>query len=170
MERKAYTREFRGTAVRLALRPNVSVEKVANASPVGGSGAVAELFQFTEQHISLHVQNVPDDGEFPGDSVCKDYLQTAADEVIRLQALRVRHDHRSGVSGAVGAGRRWLSDEAAGLDGRDGGRIGCTPSGCGEFLEAFRGWRSRTRFDPRLRTGSPFGLEGKGDSFWLLRA
>jgi hypothetical protein len=40
---------------------------------------MAELFQSTKQNISLHVQNVLDEGELPADSVVKEYLTTAAD-------------------------------------------------------------------------------------------
>jgi hypothetical protein len=40
---------------------------------------MAELFQSTKQNISLHVQNVLEEGELPEDSVVKDYLTTAAD-------------------------------------------------------------------------------------------
>ncbi len=40
---------------------------------------MAELFQSTKQNISLHVQNVLDEGELPEDSVVKEYLTTAAD-------------------------------------------------------------------------------------------
>lgn len=40
---------------------------------------MAELFQSTKQNISLHIQNVLDEGELPEDSVVKEYLTTAAD-------------------------------------------------------------------------------------------
>lgn len=40
---------------------------------------MAELFQTTKQNISLHVQNVLEDRELPGESVVKEYLTTAAD-------------------------------------------------------------------------------------------
>jgi hypothetical protein len=40
---------------------------------------MADLFQSTKQNISLHVQNVLEDGELPEESVVKEYLTTAAD-------------------------------------------------------------------------------------------
>ncbi len=40
---------------------------------------MAELFRSTKQNISLHVQNVLDEGELPEGSVVKEYLTTAAD-------------------------------------------------------------------------------------------
>jgi hypothetical protein len=40
---------------------------------------MAELFQSTKQNISLHVQNVLEEGELPEESVVKEYLTTAAD-------------------------------------------------------------------------------------------
>ena len=40
---------------------------------------MAELFQSTKQNISLHVQNVLDEGELSDGSVVKEYLTTAAD-------------------------------------------------------------------------------------------
>jgi hypothetical protein len=40
---------------------------------------MAELFQTTKQNVSLHIQNIFDEGELAEDSVVKDYLTTAAD-------------------------------------------------------------------------------------------
>ncbi|MFA6045867.1 MAG: RhuM family protein, partial [Phycisphaerales bacterium] len=40
---------------------------------------MAELFQTTRANITIHIGNVLEEGELPEDSVCKDYLQTAAD-------------------------------------------------------------------------------------------
>ena len=40
---------------------------------------MAELFQTTKQNVSLHIQNIFDEGELRQDSVVKDYLTTAAD-------------------------------------------------------------------------------------------
>jgi len=39
---------------------------------------MAELFQTTNQNISLHVKNIFDEGELEAGSVVKDYLTTAA--------------------------------------------------------------------------------------------
>jgi|SRR5690625_1478542 len=40
---------------------------------------MAELFQSTKQNISLHINNIFDEGELDPDSVVKEYLTTAAD-------------------------------------------------------------------------------------------
>lgn len=40
---------------------------------------MADLFQTSKQNISLHIQNIYDDGELAPDSVVKEYLTTAAD-------------------------------------------------------------------------------------------
>ncbi|MBC8470915.1 MAG: virulence RhuM family protein [Planctomycetes bacterium] len=40
---------------------------------------LAELYQTTKQNISLHIQNIYDEGELSEDSVVKEYLTTAAD-------------------------------------------------------------------------------------------
>ena len=40
---------------------------------------LAELYQTTKQNISLHIQNVYEEGELQEDSVVKEYLTTAAD-------------------------------------------------------------------------------------------
>ncbi len=40
---------------------------------------MAELFQTTKQNISLHLQNVFEEGELNQVSVVKDFLTTAAD-------------------------------------------------------------------------------------------
>jgi hypothetical protein len=40
---------------------------------------MAELFQTTKQNVSLHIQNIFDEGELRQDSVVKDYLTTADD-------------------------------------------------------------------------------------------
>lgn len=40
---------------------------------------MAELFQTTRANITIHIGNVLSEGELPEDSVCKDYLHTAAD-------------------------------------------------------------------------------------------
>src|SRR5688572_27748428 len=40
---------------------------------------IAELFQTTKQNVSLHLQNVFEDGELTKDAVVKEYLTTAAD-------------------------------------------------------------------------------------------
>jgi hypothetical protein len=40
---------------------------------------MGELFQTTRANITIHIGNVLSDGELPENSVCKDYLQTAAD-------------------------------------------------------------------------------------------
>jgi len=40
---------------------------------------MAELFQSTKQNVSLHIQNVLEEGELPADRVVKEYLTTAAD-------------------------------------------------------------------------------------------
>ncbi|HEY1718383.1 MAG TPA: virulence RhuM family protein [Verrucomicrobiae bacterium] len=40
---------------------------------------MAELFQTTKQNVSLHIQNIFEEGELAEDSVVKDYLTTAAD-------------------------------------------------------------------------------------------
>lgn len=40
---------------------------------------MAELFQTTKQNISLHLQNVFEEGELSENSVVKDFLTTAAD-------------------------------------------------------------------------------------------
>ena len=40
---------------------------------------LAELYQTTKQNISLHIQNIYDEGELAEDSVVKEYLTTAAD-------------------------------------------------------------------------------------------
>lgn len=40
---------------------------------------MAELFQTTRANITIHIGNVLDDGELTEESVCKDYLHTAAD-------------------------------------------------------------------------------------------
>lgn len=40
---------------------------------------MAELFQSTKQNISLHINNIFDEGELEPDSVVKEYLTTAAD-------------------------------------------------------------------------------------------
>lgn len=42
-------------------------------------GQMAELFQTTKQNISLHIQNIFDEGELEEISVVKEYLTTAAD-------------------------------------------------------------------------------------------
>jgi len=41
--------------------------------------ALAELFQTTKQNISLHLQNIFDEGELQRESVVKEYLTTATD-------------------------------------------------------------------------------------------
>jgi hypothetical protein len=41
--------------------------------------ALAQLYQTTKQNISLHIQNIYEEGELSEDSVVKDYLTTAAD-------------------------------------------------------------------------------------------
>lgn len=38
-------------------------------------GAMAELYQTSPQNITLHLQNIYDDGELPESSTCKEYLQ-----------------------------------------------------------------------------------------------
>lgn len=40
---------------------------------------MAELFQTTKQNISLHLQNIFEDGELSQNSVVKDFLTTATD-------------------------------------------------------------------------------------------
>ncbi len=40
---------------------------------------LAQLYQTTKQNISLHIQNIYDEGELVRDSVVKEYLTTAAD-------------------------------------------------------------------------------------------
>ena len=40
---------------------------------------LAELFATTKQNISLHIQNILEEGELDADSVVKDYLTTASD-------------------------------------------------------------------------------------------
>ncbi len=40
---------------------------------------MAELFQTTRANVTIHIGNVLEEGELPEDSVCKEYLQTAAD-------------------------------------------------------------------------------------------
>ncbi len=40
---------------------------------------MAELFQTTKQNISLHLQNIFEEGELSENSVVKDFLTTAAD-------------------------------------------------------------------------------------------
>lgn len=40
---------------------------------------MAELFQTTRANITIHIGNVLEEGELPGEAVCKEYLQTAAD-------------------------------------------------------------------------------------------
>ena len=40
---------------------------------------LAELYQTTKQNISLHIQNIYDEGELDENSVVKEYLTTAAD-------------------------------------------------------------------------------------------
>jgi len=40
---------------------------------------MAELFQTTKQNVSLHIQNIFEEGELAEDSVVKDYLTTASD-------------------------------------------------------------------------------------------
>ena len=40
---------------------------------------MAELFQTTRANVTIHIGNVLAEGELPEDSVCKEYLQTAAD-------------------------------------------------------------------------------------------
>jgi len=40
---------------------------------------MAELFQTTKQNVSLHIQNIFEEGELAENSVVKDYLTTAAD-------------------------------------------------------------------------------------------
>ncbi|MFC1636075.1 virulence RhuM family protein [Planctomycetota bacterium] len=41
--------------------------------------ALAKLYQTTKQNVSLHIQNIYDEGELEEDSVVKEYLTTAAD-------------------------------------------------------------------------------------------
>ena len=41
--------------------------------------AIAELYQTTKQNISLHIQNIYDEGELDKKSVVKDSLTTASD-------------------------------------------------------------------------------------------
>lgn len=41
--------------------------------------AMAELYQTSKQNISLHLQNVFEEGELRQDAVVKEYLATAAD-------------------------------------------------------------------------------------------
>jgi hypothetical protein len=40
---------------------------------------MADLFQVTKQNVSLHINNIFNEGELNADSVVKDYLTTAAD-------------------------------------------------------------------------------------------
>src|SRR4030042_4682120 len=40
---------------------------------------LAKLYQTTKQNISLHINNIYDEGELNEDSVVKEYLTTAAD-------------------------------------------------------------------------------------------
>ena len=40
---------------------------------------MADLFQVTKQNISLHINNIFNEGELNEDSVVKDYLTTASD-------------------------------------------------------------------------------------------
>jgi hypothetical protein len=40
---------------------------------------LAQLYQTTKQNISLHIQNIYDEGELDENSVVKEYLTTAAD-------------------------------------------------------------------------------------------
>ena len=40
---------------------------------------MTELFQTTKQNVSLHLQNIFEEGELAENSVVKDYLTTAAD-------------------------------------------------------------------------------------------
>ncbi len=42
-------------------------------------GGLAELYQTSKQNISLHIQNIYEEGELYEDSVVKEYLTTAAD-------------------------------------------------------------------------------------------
>ena len=42
-------------------------------------GAMAKLYQTTKQNVSLHIQNIYDEGELDENSVVKEYLTTAAD-------------------------------------------------------------------------------------------
>ncbi len=54
---------------------------------------MAELFQTTKQNVSLHIQNILEEGELFADSVVKEYLTTAADgknyrtKVYRLEMI-----------------------------------------------------------------------------------
>jgi hypothetical protein len=41
--------------------------------------AMGELFQTTKQNISLHIQNILEEGELQLEAVVKEYLTTAAD-------------------------------------------------------------------------------------------
>ena len=51
---------------------------------------MAELFQTTKQNISLHLQNVFEEGELSENSVVKDFLTTAADgKRIRWRAISI---------------------------------------------------------------------------------
>jgi hypothetical protein len=66
---------------------------------------VADLFQVTKQNISLHINNIFNEGELNAASVVKDYLTTAGDgknyqtkhynlDVILAVGYRVKSPHR----------------------------------------------------------------------------
>jgi len=49
--------------------------------------AMADLFQTTKQNVSLHLQNIYDEGELTREATVKDYLTVQSNEE-RLMILR----------------------------------------------------------------------------------